>query len=369
MPDRFLKEPAFRHDTLQQVGILLINLGTPEAPTAAALKPYLRQFLSDPRVVEIPQWLWQPILRGIILNTRPKKSAQKYAQIWSKDGSPLKVYTEKLARQLQGFWGNSRRQPIVVDYAMRYGQPSVESALQRLKQQGCQRILAVPLYPQYAASSTASALDEVYRVLQQMRNMPELRVVKHFHDQADYIQALAKRVQSHWQRNGRPDKLLMSFHGVPKFSLDRGDPYHCECYKTARLLAEALSLGKDQYEVAFQSRFGKAEWLKPYVAETLQRLGQAGTGKLDVICPGFVADCLETLEEIAIEGKQTFLAAGGKEYRYIPCLNDEAYWVDALIAIVEPHLAGWIDPAFEPQQAKLAAGLSCERARALGAAQ
>lgn len=367
MSDRYLQEPDFRHDSLAQVGVLLINLGTPDAPTAAALKPYLRQFLSDPRVVEIPQWLWQPILRGVILNTRPKKSAQKYAQIWSKDGSPLKVYTEKLARQLQGFWGNSRRQPVVVDYAMRYGQPSVEAALQRLKQQGCRRILIAPLYPQYAASSTASALDEVYRVLQQMRNMPEIRVLKHFHDHPAYIDALAQRVLGHWQRNGRPDKLLMSFHGVPKFALDRGDPYHCECLKTGRLLAAALGLNKDQYEIAFQSRFGKAEWLKPYAAETLDRLGKAGTGRLDVICPGFVADCLETLEEIAMEGKQTFLAAGGKEYRYIPCLNDEAYWVEALIRIVEPHLAGWIDPAYDAQRARLDVGRTRELAQALGA--
>ena len=367
MPDRYLQEPEFRHDSLAQTGILLINLGTPEAPTAAALKPYLRQFLSDPRVVEIPQWLWQPILRCVILNTRPKKSAEKYAQIWTRDGSPLKIYTDKLARQLQGFWGNSRRQPVVVDYAMRYGQPSVEAALQRLKQQGCRQILIVPLYPQYAASSTASALDEVYRVLQRMRNMPEIRVLKHFHDHPAYIDALAQRVLGHWQRNGRPDKLLMSFHGVPKFALDRGDPYHCECLKTGRLLAEALGLNKDQYEIAFQSRFGKAEWLQPYVAETLQRLGKAGTGKLDVICPGFVADCLETLEEIAMEGKQTFLAAGGKEYRYIPCLNDEAYWVDAMIRIVEPHLAGWIDPAYDAQRARQDAGRTRELVHALGA--
>lgn len=369
MSDRYLKEPAFRHDAPTQVGVLLINLGTPEAPTAAALKPYLKQFLSDPRVVEIPQWLWQPILRGIILNTRPKKSAEKYAQIWSKDGSPLKVYTEKLARQVQGFWGNSRRQPIVVDYAMRYGQPSIESALMRLKAQGCQQILAVPLYPQYAASSTASALDELYRVLQNSRNMPELRTIKHFHDHPAYINALAQRVMGHWQRNGRPDKLLMSFHGVPKFSLDRGDPYHCECYKTARLLAEALSLSKDQYEVAFQSRFGKAEWLKPYAVETLEKLGKAGTAKLDVICPGFVADCLETLEEIALEGKQTFLAAGGKEYRYIPCLNDEPYWVDAMLNIIEPHLAGWINPAYDAQQHKQAADERLARAQQIGAKQ
>lgn len=367
MPDHYLPEPAFDHAQLARVGVLLINLGTPATPTAAALRPYLAEFLSDPRVVEIPRWLWWPILHGIILRTRPKKSAAKYAQIWTRDGSPLKLHTEKLARLLQGYWANSGRPSLIVESAMRYGQPTIEPALQRLKQQGCQRILIVPLYPQYAASSTASALDEVYRVLQQMRNMPEIRVIKHFHDHPAYIQALATRIQAHWQQQGRPDKLVMSFHGVPRFSLDRGDPYHCECHKTARLLATALSLGKDQYEVAFQSRFGRAEWLKPYLNDTLQRLGKGGTGTLDVVCPGFVADCLETLEEIALEGKQTFLSSGGKQYRYIPCLNNEPVWVDAMIAIIEPHLQGWVPAAADAHLAAEQADQRRAMALAMGA--
>lgn len=343
MPDfnPFLPEPAWRHDKPERTGVLLINLGTPDAPTPEALKPYLRQFLSDRRVVELPRLLWGPILHGIILNTRPKKSAAKYASIWTRDGSPLRVYTERLAKLVKGWLGGYQNIHVSVEYAMRYGNPSVDSAMERLRADNVTRLLVVPLYPQYAASSSASALDAVYANLQQRRNMPELRVIRHFHDDEGYIEALAHKVRRYWLANGRGDHLLMSFHGVPKFSLERGDPYFCECHKTGRLLAEALGLGKNDYSIGFQSRFGRTEWVKPYTSDLLHQLGKKKIGKLDVICPGFVADCLETLEEIALEGRADFAAAGGGDLRYIEALNDDENWVRALSSLIKTHLAGW----------------------------
>jgi ferrochelatase len=292
-------------------------------------------------VVEIPRVLWWLILNGIILNTRPGKSAQKYAQVWTAEGSPLLAHTRKQAKMLQGYLGERTRSPLAVEYAMRYGNPSIDSAIAKLKQQGCERILALPLYPQYAASSTASALDAVFQTLLQSRNMPELRTVRHFHDHPGYIAALASSVRDHWQQHGRPDLLIMSFHGVPRYTLDKGDPYHCECHKTGRLLAEALGLTPDKFQITFQSRFGRAEWIQPYTAPTLQMLGKKGVKRVDVICPGFAADCLETLEEIAMEGKAAFLNAGGQEFRNIPALNERPDWIAALADITLSHLQGW----------------------------
>jgi ferrochelatase len=301
--------------------------------------------------VEIPRLVWWLILNGVILNTRPKKSAQKYAQIWTAEGSPLFVHTRKQAKMLQGYLGERTRAPLVIEFAMRYGNPSVPSAIASLKEQGCDRILALPLYPQYAASSTASALDAVFQTLLQSRNMAELRTVKHYHDHPGYIAALANSVRDHWMQHGRPDKLVMSFHGVPKKSLLQGDPYHCECQKTGRLLAEALGLAQDQYQVTFQSRFGRAEWLQPYTAQTLKDLGRKGTKRVDAICPGFSSDCLETLEEIAIECKADFLNAGGHEYHYIPCLNERDDWLRALCDITLDHLQGWLRETPNPASA------------------
>jgi len=337
----FLAEPAYAHATPAHTAILLVNLGTPEAPTAAAVRRYLKEFLSDPRVVEIPKPLWWLILNAIILNLRPAKSAAKYAQIWDKDGSPLKLHTERQAKLLRGYLGSQGHPALVVDYAMRYGSPAIDSVLSRLKQQRCERILILPLYPQYAASTTASALDAVSAVFRRTRNIPELRMVKHFHDHPGYIAALAEGVRKHWARHGKPDKLLMSFHGLPRYTLERGDPYHCECQKTARLLAGALALAPEQYQLSFQSRFGRAEWLQPYTAATLAQWGNEGLSRVDVVCPGFVADCLETLEEIGIEGKAEFLKAGGKEFHAIPCLNESDAWIRALAQIAGEHLQGW----------------------------
>jgi ferrochelatase len=359
----YLPEPAYQHGTLAKTGILLINLGTPDAPTGQALRPYLKEFLSDPRVVEIPRAVWWLILNGVILNTRPKKSAEKYAQIWTSEGSPLQFHTERQTKLLKGYLGDRVNAPIVVEYAMRYGNPSVASVLAKLKEQGCDRILVLPLYPQYAASSTATAFDAVFQAFAGMRNVPAIRTVKHYHDHPGYIAALAQNVRDYWQQNGRPDKLVMSFHGVPRFSLDKGDPYHCECQKTGRLLAAALGLDEKQYKLCFQSRFGRAEWLQPYTAATLEALGKEGMGRVDVVCPGFVADCLETLEEIAMEGKASFLNAGGKEFHYIPALNERPEWIAALTDIALEHLQGWV--AAESDREGAAASRS--RALAMGA--
>lgn len=352
-------EPAFAHGTPARTGILLVNLGTPDAPTTQAVRPYLKEFLGDPRVVEIPRAIWWLILNGIILNTRPKKSAAKYAKIWMPEGSPLRVHTAKQASLLQGYLGERTRAPFVVDYAMRYGNPSIPSVLRKLKEQNCQRILIVPMYPQYAASSSGTAFDIVFAEMQHMRNTPALRTIKNFHDNHGYIKALANNINDYWMKNGRPEKLVMSFHGLPQFSLDKGDPYHCECHKTGRLLALELGLKPGQYFISFQSRFGKAEWLKPYTTATIKELGKQKTKRVDVVCPGFVADCLETLEEIAMEGKEDFLQAGGGEYHYIPCLNERNDWMHALTDLVMENLHGWL---VEPNTAELEQG----RLRALG---
>lgn len=337
-------EPSYSHGTPEKTAILLINLGTPDAPAAAEVRRYLKEFLSDPRVIEIPKPVWWPILNGIILNTRPKKSAAKYASIWMPEGSPLKVHTGRQSDLLQGYlWKRTAGAQLVVDYAMRYGNPSIPDVLRKLKEQNCQRILLLPLYPQYAASSVATALDQVFHELQQMRNAPALRTIKHFHDHPGYIKASAQNIRDYWTLHGHPDKLVMSFHGLPKFTLDKGDPYHCECLKSGRLIAQELGLNEDQYLVSFQSRFGRAEWLKPYTAATLKDLGRQKTRRVDVVCPGFVADCLETLEEIAMEVRDEFLHAGGGEYHYIPCLNERPDWIHALTDIALDNLHGWLD--------------------------
>ena len=360
----YLAEPAFAHGTPARTAILLVNLGTPDAPTRAAVRRYLKEFLSDPRVVEIPRPLWWLILNGVILNLRPAKSAAKYALIWDKEGSPLKVHTERQAKLLRGYLGAQGHSALVVDFAMRYGEPSIDAVLARLKQQRCERILVLPLYPQYAASTTATALDAVSACLRRTRNIPELRMLRHFHDHPAYIAALAEGVRRHWAQLGKPDKLLMSFHGLPRFTLERGDPYHCDCQKTARLLAEALALAPEQYQLSFQSRFGRAEWLQPYTAATLAQWGRQGVRRVDVVCPGFVADCLETLEEIGMECRAEFLNAGGKEFHLIPCLNESDAWIQALAQIALEHARGWGEPV--PDAGALAR--SRERAKALGAA-
>jgi ferrochelatase len=340
----FLREPRFVHGTRPRTAVLVVNLGTPEAPEPAAVRRYLKQFLSDRRVVEIPRLVWWPILYGLVLPLRPRQSAAKYAAIWTEQGSPLMVNSRLQATLLRGYLGEQGVEAEVA-LAMRYGEPSVASVLADMARQHTERVLIIPMYPQYSATTTASAIDAVCDALERTRNLPEVRWVKHFHDDPGYIEALKQSVLAHWKAHGRAQdaggKLVMSFHGVPKRTLELGDPYHCECQKTGRLLAEALGLGKDEYVISFQSRFGRAEWLQPYTAATLKALGEQRLARLDIICPGFVADCLETLEEIALEGRQTFVAAGGGEYRYIPCLNGSPAFIHALTRLAHRHLQGW----------------------------
>ena len=363
---RYQPEPAYHHGSAAATAVVLVNLGTPAAPTAPAVRAYLKEFLSDPRVVEIPRAIWWLILNVIILNVRPRKSAKKYATVWTTEGSPLKVHTERQTKLLRGRLGEAGHQ-VVVDYAMRYGSPSIPATLSRVKAAGATRILLLPLYPQYSSSTTATAFDAAFAWAATTRNQPELRTVRSFCDDPGYIKALAAGVRHHWQRHPRPAaayRLLMSFHGVPRRTLEQGDPYHCECHKTARLLAEALELSTDDYQVCFQSRFGRAQWLQPYTAETLAALARQGVTDVDVICPGFPADCLETLEEIASEGRATFIAAGGRTFNAIPCLNERDDWIGALADLTATHLQGWPTrgaPDLAVQEA------SALRAKALGA--
>jgi protoporphyrin/coproporphyrin ferrochelatase len=353
----FQPEPALPHGTPQRTAVLLVNLGTPDEPTPAALRRYLREFLSDPRVVEIPRMLWWLILHGIILRVRPAKSAAKYASVWTAEGSPLAKWTAKQATLLQGYLGERGHAPptLLVRHAMRYGNPSVARVLDELKAGNATRILVLPLYPQYAAATTASVNDAVMAWMRVQRRQPELRFINHYHDDAGYVDALAQRVRAHWMMNGRGDRLVLSFHGVPERSLHLGDPYHCECHVTARLLGERLGLRKNELLVTFQSRFGKAKWLTPYTEPTLVALATQGVKRVDVMCPGFTADCLETLEEIDQEARAAYLAAGGQAFHYIACLNDQHEWIVALAAIAQRHLQGWdtqraADPAVLARQ-------------------
>jgi ferrochelatase len=364
LPSRFRAEPAFRHGQAARTAVLLCNLGTPDEPTVAAVRRYLGEFLGDPRVVEIPRALWLPLLHGLILPRRSGASAAKYASIWMPEGSPLKVWTERQARGLQR-WLDERGHAVQVAHAMRYGQPSVATQLDALKAAGATRILVLPGYPQYSGTTTASVVDAVAAWSGGTRNLPELRFVSRYHDDTGYIDALASRIEQHWAGHGRGDHLVMSFHGLPQRALHLGDPYHCECRKTARLLAARLGLEERGWTLSFQSRFGRAKWLEPATEPTLRALPAKGVPRVDVVCPGFIADCLETLEEIAQEGRDAFMAAGGKAFHYIPCLNDAPEWIAALGALAERHLAGWPTRG-GPQAQELAAAR--ERALALGAA-
>ncbi|CAN5309802.1 ferrochelatase [soil metagenome] len=344
-------EPHYAHGSVPKTAVLLCNLGTPDAPTTPALRRYLAQFLSDPRVVEIPKLAWALILHGIILRVRPAKSAAKYATVWTQEGSPLKVWTEKQAKLLQGYLGE-RGHHLTVRYAMRYGSPAIGKTLDELRAEGVTRVLVLPAYPQYSGATTASVIDDVARWALQTRHLPELRFINRYHDGPLYIAALADSVRRHWQLHGQPDKLVMSFHGMPARTLALGDPYHCECQKTGRLLAEALNLKGAQYLVTFQSRFGKAKWLEPYTEPTLIKMAsEGGVKSVDLICPGFSADCLETMEEINQEARAAFLQAGGERFAYIPCLNDDPAGMRALASLAERHLQGWPTRDIEPSRA------------------
>lgn len=319
-----------------KIGVLLVNLGTPDAPTKSAVKRYLKQFLSDRRVVEIPQIIWQPILRGIILNTRPRKSAQTYAKVWTDKGSPLAFFTAGQVAALQARMGESAD----VRYAMRYGNPSVADQLAAMKKAGCNRILIAPMYPQYSGATTGTVLDEAYATLTAMRWHPAIRTLPAYHDDTAYIDALKTSIEASLAGlDFKPDAIVISFHGMPERTLQLGDPYHCHCQKTARLLSEAMGR---ELVVSFQSRFGRAKWLEPATDDTLMRLARDGTKKVAIFAPGFSVDCLETLEELAMQGHEQFEEAGGTHYAYMPCLNDGDVGMDMVERIIRRELAGWI---------------------------
>lgn len=348
--------PAWRHGTPAKTAIVLVNLGTPDAPTPDAVRRYLAEFLGDPRVVEIPRALWMLILHGIILRVRPKKSAAKYATIWEDAGSPLMVHTLAQTHALEQHM-RQRGHDLIVTWAMRYagqGPNSIPAVLERLRSENATRILLLPMYPQYSASTTATAIDQALNWVTGLRNQPELRYVRNFADDEGYIKAVANQIRAHWQQNPSPAlpdpsyRLVMSFHGLPERNLKLGDPYFCECHKTARLIAQALNLPPDSVITTFQSRFGKAKWLQPYTEPTLIDLAKQGVKRVDVLCPGFVADCLETLEEINMEVRAAFLTAGGEHFHYLPCLNEAPEWINALADLSEKHLSGW--PTVPPAQ-------------------
>ncbi len=334
-------ESDFEHGRATKIGILVCNLGTPDAPTTTAVRRFLSEFLSDTRVVELPRLLWLPILHGIVLRLRPRRSAAAYAKIWRDDGSPLMAISLRqgaaigsaIEAQLPG------RTEVIV--AMRYGEPSIASGLRKLRELNARKILILPLYPQYASSSTASVFDAVSTELEHWRWVPTLRFISDYHADQGYIEALANSVKNYWATHGRGDHLLLSFHGTPKASLLDGDPYHCQCHTTARLLTERLQISETDWSIGFQSRFGWNEWLQPYISDRLQQLGDHGVKQVDVVCPGFAADCLETLEEIELQYAEAFRNAGGGSLRYIPALNDSDDHVEMLASLVLRNLAGW----------------------------
>jgi ferrochelatase len=340
---KYIGTDNFNHEQKPRVGILLTNLGTPAAPEKKALRAYLKEFLWDPRVVEIPRLLWWFILHGFILTFRPARSAASYRTVWTERGSPLLFHTQDqtdaLRTSLESLYGDQ----VVVEFAMRYGTPSISDTLQSLLHSGVRKLLVIPLYPQYSGSTTGSTFDALAAEFTRRRWIPQLRFVSHYHDHKAYIGALANSIRAYRSVHGDADQLLFSYHGVPQRYLDEGDPYHCECLKTSRLVAEELGLKETQYQTTFQSRFGRAKWLTPYTDVTLKGLPAQGMKAVQVICPGFAADCLETLEEVAVENRDYFLGAGGERFQYIPCLNDTPDHIAALANIAGEHLTGWLD--------------------------
>ena len=337
----FESKPLYEHGDADALGVLVVNLGTPDAPTTSAVRRYLREFLWDPRVVEYPRALWWLILNGIILTIRPSKSAHAYQEVWTEQGSPLLVHTQKLAAAMQAQLSATLSGNVRVEFAMTYGNPSVEDGLNKLHAAGARRIVVLPLYPQYSGTTTASVFDAVTAALGKRRWVPEFRFINHYHDKPKFIAAGAASIRQYWEQNGRGKHLLFSFHGLPKSNLDKGDPYHCHCLKTARLLAEELQLREGEWSVAFQSRVGREEWLQPYTEEVLAKFGSEKMERVDVVCPGFAVDCLETLEEIALRYAEVFVESGGGSLNYIPALNEREDHVAFLSELVTSHIGGW----------------------------
>jgi len=329
------------NDLTPSTGVLLVNLGTPEAPTSKAVRPYLREFLSDPRVIEWPRWLWRPVLEAIILRVRPRRSARLYEEIWTSEGSPLLIISQEIATSLEEALASSRETPVKVALAMRYGQPSIAKGLAELRQANAQRILILPLYPQYSATTVGTIFDAVFDTLKQWRWVPEIRTINHYYEHRLYAEAIAGSIRQQWAKNGRGDRLLLSFHGIPISYSQRGDPYRQQCEQSARLIASALELNEEEVFFTFQSRFGPEEWLQPYTDKTLIAWAQEGISRVDTVCPGFATDCLETLQEMGMENRDLYLEAGGREYTYIPALNAAADHIRLLADLVQQNCQGW----------------------------
>ena len=357
--------PAHEHGQPGSLGVLLVNLGTPEAPTPGAVRRFLAEFLADPRVVELPGWLWRPILHGYVLRVRPRRAAAAYRRIWTEHGSPLLLYSRQLAAGLERSLSARLPGPVHVALGMSYGEPGIEAALASLYERRVRRLIVLPLYPQYSGSTTGSVFEAVTRALSRRRWIPGLRFITDYHDAAGYIAALASTIRRFRDEHGPGERLLFSFHGLPRSMLEAGDPYHCHCLKTARLVAEALELGDADWHIAFQSRVGRAEWLKPYCDLTLKDWGAAKMGTVDVVCPGFAVDCLETLEEIAMQNAELYRDAGGGALRYIPALNESDDHVAFLSRLVEKHAAGWPEAFLDRSETTGARELERSRRRAL----
>ncbi len=358
---KYKSNNGFTHGQSDKIGVLVTNLGTPEAPTKKALRPYLKEFLSDPRVVEVPKVIWWFVLNGIILNFRPKRSAQAYSTVWTEEGSPLKTITKAQASALAARCKAQYGDNVIVEFAMRYGKPAITDVLDSMLANGVRKLVVLPLYPQYSASTTGSTFDAIAHDFTSRRWLPELRFVNHYNDRDSFITALANKVEAHWNEYGRADKLILSYHGIPKRYLMNGDPYHCECHKTSRLVAEKLGLSSDKYMTTFQSRFGREEWLTPYTDETLKSLPSKGVKAVQIMCPGFSADCLETIEEIGEENREYFMEAGGERYEYIDALNSDEEHIDVLFDIVQENLHGWTVEANNEFRADLAKALGESR--------
>lgn len=367
----FQSSPPYEHGHAEALGVLLVNLGTPAAPTVSAVRRYLGEFLWDRRVIELPRPLWWLMLHGVILRIRPTRSAEAYAKIWTEDGSPLLRHSSDIAAEVHTRLSTRLGGNVSVVLGMSYGQPSMESALEQLHAAGVRRIVVLPLYPQYSGTTTASVFDAVTSQLSRRRWVPELRFINHYHDAPGYISALASSIRNYWDQQGRGNKLMFSFHGVPRQTLLDGDPYHCQCQKTARLVAQVLEIDDTDWIISFQSRVGRAEWLRPYTDETITELGQQKLDRLDVVCPGFAADCLETLEEIVIRYGKLFVASGGGRLNYIPALNARDDHVAFLCRLIEKHVGGWPEASTDWSESEAARERDKSRTRALamGASQ
>ena len=337
---KYIGEKDYEHGSREKIGVLITNLGTPDAPNKKELKVYLNQFLSDPRVIELPKILWQIILKLVILQIRPSKSAEAYKQIWTDKGSPLLDIANRQLNKIQSSF-SSKNENIVFEVGMRYGNPSIPDALLKLQKKQVRRLLVLPMYPQYCAATTGSTFDEVTNVLQKWRWIPEMRFINQYFEEKNYIEALSNSIKSFWKKTSKPQKIIFSYHGIPKRYLTNGDPYHCFCLKTTRLVKEQMGLSDDEIMTTFQSRFGREEWLKPYTSETLKELPKQGIKNIHIISPGFSSDCLETLEELEEENKEYFMESGGENYHYIPCLNDHDDHIDVFVNLIKKHTQGW----------------------------